>query len=182
MNTPTPFHELAVRVYYEDTDFSGRVYHASYLRFMERGRTEWLRALGYEHGALAGEQGVVFAVRRLEIDYFAPAAIDDLLRVETRVAAVRGAAIDFAQTVSRGDKTSRRSEDPRRGAARRPADAHSASAAGAVGDGCLTPFRPQTSSMRSSRAASASSRSAMCSSRLRRSARVGSATTDSRKR
>ena len=104
MNTPTPFHELAVRVYYEDTDFSGRVYHASYIRFMERGRTEWLRALGYEHGALAGEQHVVFAVRRLEIDYFAPAAIDDLLRVETRVAAVRGAALDFAQTVARGDK------------------------------------------------------------------------------
>jgi acyl-CoA thioester hydrolase len=104
MDTSTPFHELAVRVYYEDTDFSGRVYHASYLRFMERGRTEWLRALGYEHGVLAGDQGVVFAVRRLEIDYFAPAAIDDLLRVETRVVAVRGAALDFAQTVSRGDK------------------------------------------------------------------------------
>ena len=74
MNTLTPFHELAVRVYYEDTDFSGRVYHASALRFMERGRTEWLRALGYEHGVLAGDQGVAFAVRRLEIDYFAPAA------------------------------------------------------------------------------------------------------------
>ena len=82
MNIPTPFHQLMVRVYYEDTDFSGRVYHASYLRFMERGRTEWLRALGYEHGVLAGEQHVVFAVRRLEIDYFAPAVIDDLLSVE----------------------------------------------------------------------------------------------------
>ena len=105
MDNPTPFHELAVRVYYEDTDFSGRVYHASYIRFMERGRTEWLRALGYEHGALAGEQGVVFAVRRLEIDYLAPAIIDDVLRIETRVAAVRGAAIDFAQTVSRGEQT-----------------------------------------------------------------------------
>jgi acyl-CoA thioester hydrolase len=105
MSTPTPFHQLAVRVYYEDTDFSGRVYHASYIRFMERGRTEWLRTLGYEHGALAGEQRVVFAVRRLEIDYFAPAAIDDLLRIETRVAAVRGAAIEFAQVVARGDKT-----------------------------------------------------------------------------
>ena len=105
MNAPTPFHELTVRVYYEDTDFSGRVYHASYIRFMERGRTEWLRALGYEHGALAGEQGVVFAVRRLEIDYLAPATIDDLLRIETRVAATRGAAIDFAQTVSRGEQT-----------------------------------------------------------------------------
>ena len=105
MNDPTPFHELVVRVYYEDTDFSGRVYHASYIRFMERGRTEWLRALGYEHGVLAGEQGVVFAVRRLEIDYLAPAIIDDLLRIRTRVAAVRGAAIDFAQTVSRGEQT-----------------------------------------------------------------------------
>ena len=105
MNNPTPFHELAVRVYYEDTDFSGRVYHASYVRFMERGRTEWLRALGYEHGALAGEQGVVFAVRRLEIDYLAPAIIDDLLRIETRVVAVRGATIDFAQTVLRGGQS-----------------------------------------------------------------------------
>lgn len=103
MNTSTPCHELVVRVYYEDTDFSGRVYHASYLQFMERGRTEWLRALGYEHGALAGEQHIVFAVRKLEIDYFAPAIIDDLLRVETSVARVRGAVIDFAQTVRRGD-------------------------------------------------------------------------------
>jgi acyl-CoA thioester hydrolase len=105
MNKPTPFHEFAVRVYYEDTDFSGRVYHASYIRFLERGRTEWLRALGYEHGVLAGEQGVVFAVRRLEIDYLAPAIIDDLLRVETRVSAVPGAAIDFAQTGLRADQT-----------------------------------------------------------------------------
>ena len=105
MNTPPSFHRLAVRVYYEDTDFSGRVYHASYIRFMERGRTEWLRLLGYEHGVLAGDQGVVFAVRRLEVDYLAPAVIDDLLEVETRVAAVRGAAIDFAQTVWRAGQT-----------------------------------------------------------------------------
>jgi acyl-CoA thioester hydrolase len=105
MSTPKPFHQLALRVYYEDTDFSGRAYHASYLRFMERGRTEWLRALGFEHGALAGEQGLVFAVRRLEIDYLAPAVIDDLLSVETRVAELRGAAIDFAQSVLRGHET-----------------------------------------------------------------------------
>ena len=78
MTTPTPSQDLDLRVYYEDTDFSGRVYHASYLRFMERGRTEWLRALGFEHGALAGEQGLVFAVRWLEIEYLAPAVIDDL--------------------------------------------------------------------------------------------------------
>jgi acyl-CoA thioester hydrolase len=101
MSMPKPFHQLALRVYYEDTDFSGRVYHASYLRFMERGRTEWLRALGFEHGALAGDQGLVFAVRSLEIDYVAPAVIDDLLEVETRVAELRGAAIDFSQIVLR---------------------------------------------------------------------------------
>ena len=96
---------LEVRVYYEDTDFSGRVYHASYLRFMERGRTEWLRALGFEHGALSGEEGLVFAVRRLEIEYLAPAVIDDLLRVETRLEIIRGAIIEFEQLVLRnGEK------------------------------------------------------------------------------
>ena len=95
------------------------------ISFLERGRTEWLRALGYEHGALAGEQGVVFAVRRLEIDFLAPAIIDDLLRIETRVAAVRGAAIDFAQTVLRGEQTIANGEDSRSGAARRPTNAHS---------------------------------------------------------
>ena len=92
---------LDIRVYYEDTDFSGRVYHASYLRFMERGRTEWLRALGFEHGALSGEQGVVFAVRRLQIEYLAPAVIDDLLHVETRLVEIRGAVIAFEQLVLR---------------------------------------------------------------------------------
>jgi len=96
---------LDIRVYYEDTDFSGRVYHASYVRFMERGRTEWLRALGFEHGALSGQDGVVFAVRRLEIDYLAPAVIDDLLRVETRLAAISGAVIALDQVVRRDAET-----------------------------------------------------------------------------
>jgi acyl-CoA thioester hydrolase len=105
MTTPKPVHQLTLRVYYEDTDFSGRVYHASYLRFMERGRTEWLRHRGFEHGTLAGEQGLVFAVRKLEIEYLAPAVIDDLLSVETRIADLRGAAIEFAQNVSRGADT-----------------------------------------------------------------------------
>ena len=95
---------LEVRVYYEDTDFSGRVYHASYLRFMERGRTEWLRALGFEHGALSGEHGLVFAVRGLQIEYLAAAAIDDVVRVETRITGIRGAVIDFDQLVRRGDQ------------------------------------------------------------------------------
>ncbi len=102
--TEAPSHELDLRVYYEDTDFSGRVYHASYLRFMERGRTEWLRALGFEHGALSGEQGLFFAVRGLEIEYLAPAAIDDLLRVETRLTGIRGAVIEFAQLIFRGNE------------------------------------------------------------------------------
>jgi acyl-CoA thioester hydrolase len=99
--TEAPGQDLDLRVYYEDTDFSGRVYHASYLRFMERGRTEWLRALGFEHGALSGEQGLVFAVRGLQIEYLVSAVMDDLLRVETRLAGIRGAVIEFAQLILR---------------------------------------------------------------------------------
>jgi acyl-CoA thioester hydrolase len=98
-------HRLALRVYYEDTDFSGRVYHASYLRFLERGRTEWLRAQGFEQRELATGAALVFAVRRIEIDYLRAALMDDLLAVETRIAAVGGASIDFAQAVLRGDET-----------------------------------------------------------------------------
>jgi acyl-CoA thioester hydrolase len=95
---------LWVRVYYEDTDFSGRVYHASYLRFLERGRTEWLRGRGFGHRELAETSGVAFAVRSLQIEYLAPALMDDLLRVETSVAAAGGASIEFRQRVLRGDK------------------------------------------------------------------------------
>ena len=95
---------LAVRVYYEDTDFSGRVYHASYLRFLERGRTEWLRRLGLSHQEIAQNSGVIFAVRRLEIEYLAPALMDDLLSVETRISKVHGASIEFQQRIFRGEK------------------------------------------------------------------------------
>ncbi len=95
---------LEVRVYYEDTDFSGRVYHASYLRFLERGRTEWLRRLGFEHRELETSSGVVFAVRSLQIDYFAPALMDDLLRVETEISGLRGASIQFLQRILRDDQ------------------------------------------------------------------------------
>jgi acyl-CoA thioester hydrolase len=98
-------HRLTLRVYYEDTDFSGRVYHASYLRFLERGRTEWLRALGYEQRELAAGAALVFAVRRIEIDYLRAALMDDLLAIETRIAAVGGASIEFAQAVLRGEET-----------------------------------------------------------------------------
>ncbi len=92
---------LTLRIYYEDTDFSGRVYHASYLRFFERGRTEWLRALGFHHGALASSTGIVFVVRRLQIEFGAPAFIDDLLELETELDAPRGAVLVFRQTISR---------------------------------------------------------------------------------
>jgi acyl-CoA thioester hydrolase len=96
-----PTHALSLRVYYEDTDFSGRVYHASYLRFMERGRTEWLRELGVGHRQLAGESGVVFAVRSLSIDYRAPALMDDWLEVVTNLSTMRGASFDFDQAIWR---------------------------------------------------------------------------------
>jgi acyl-CoA thioester hydrolase len=98
-----PADQLYVRVYYEDTDFSGRVYHASYLRFLERGRTEWLRGRGFAHRDLAETSGVAFAVRSLKIEYLAPAMMDDLLQVETGVAAARGASIEFQQRILRGD-------------------------------------------------------------------------------
>ncbi len=99
-----PADSLWVRVYYEDTDFSGRVYHASYLRFLERGRTEWLRRRGFAHRDLAQNSGVVFVVRSLQIEFLAPAAMDDLLVVETSAGVVRGASITFRQRVVRGEK------------------------------------------------------------------------------
>ena len=95
-------HHLPIRVYYEDTDFSGVVYHASYLRFMERGRTDLLRLVGIGHAALAGT-GSAFVVRRMTIDFARPARIDDALEVETRIAQVRGASLGLAQAVRRGD-------------------------------------------------------------------------------
>jgi acyl-CoA thioester hydrolase len=97
--------ELDVRVYYEDTDFSGRVYHASYLRFLERGRTEWLRGHGLTHQDLAASSGIVFAVRSMQIDFLAPARIDDLLCVETSAGTARGASIGFRQRVILHEKT-----------------------------------------------------------------------------
>jgi acyl-CoA thioester hydrolase len=99
-----PADALWVRVYYEDTDFSGRVYHASYLRFLERGRTEWLRRRGFAHRDLAESSGVMFVVRSLQIEFSAAAMMDDLLTVETSVAAVRGASIEFTQRILRSDK------------------------------------------------------------------------------
>ncbi|QLP97341.1 MAG: tol-pal system-associated acyl-CoA thioesterase [Rhodoblastus sp.] len=97
-------HTLDLRVYYEDTDFSGLVYHASYLRFLERGRTEWLRALGVGQRDLhEGAEQAAFVVRRMEIDWLRPARMDDVIRVETRATALSGASATLAQRVLRDD-------------------------------------------------------------------------------
>lgn len=101
----SPTHRLPVRVYYEDTDFSGLVYHASYLRFLERGRTEILRAAGVDQSMLhADGKGLFFAVRRMTIDYLKPARMDDELIVETTTTEVRGATLDVAQRVLRNEE------------------------------------------------------------------------------
>jgi len=98
-------HVLPVRVYYEDTDFSGIVYHASHLRFLERGRTDCLRLLGIGHAALAagafGGGALAFAVRAITIDYRAPARIDEVLEVTTRLAEIGGARIVCEQAIRR---------------------------------------------------------------------------------
>ena len=96
-------HTLPVRVYYEDTDFSGVVYHASYLRFMERGRSEYLRFAGIGHSQLLhGETPLAFAVRRMQIEFIRPARIDDALAVHTRFTEARGARLHARQEIFRG--------------------------------------------------------------------------------
>lgn len=100
-------HELVQRVYYEDTDFSGFVYHARYLHFFERGRTDFIRLLGVEQGLLHGtsdpSESVAFVVRRMEIDFQSPARMDDVLTVVTRPAEVRGARMLLDQEIRRED-------------------------------------------------------------------------------
>ena len=93
--------EIEVRVYYEDTDLAGVVYYANYLKFIERGRSEALRALGIDQVAMKAA-GLVFVVRRLTADYLAPARFDDLLRITTRVTQLRGASAVMTQEVLRG--------------------------------------------------------------------------------
>jgi acyl-CoA thioester hydrolase len=100
-------HTMLVRIYYEDTDFSGIVYHANYLRFMERGRTNYLRLLGAGQHALFAEAqaeapGFAFVVRAMQIDYLKPARMDDVLEIVTSPLEVKGASITLAQQVRRG--------------------------------------------------------------------------------
>ncbi len=94
-----------VRVYYEDTDMAGVVYYAGYLRFLERGRTEWLRALGVEQNRLAQEEGLVFAVRSLAIEYLRPARLDDQLAVLTELTLPGRAQVTLRQRIERGGET-----------------------------------------------------------------------------
>ncbi len=99
-------HVLPVRVYFEDTDFAGLVYHANYLKFCERGRSDFIRLLGIYHQDLANpEKGEasVFVVRRIEIDYLRPARLDDVLEVVTRCEEVGGASLTLVQEVRRGE-------------------------------------------------------------------------------
>lgn len=96
-------HRLTIRVYYEDTDLAGIVYYANYLKFIERARSEWVRALGIDQGRLRAETGVVFAVRRIEADYLAPARFDDVLEVRTGLRELSGARVVLAQDIRRGE-------------------------------------------------------------------------------
>ncbi len=99
--TDAPRHVFPVRVYYEDTDAGGIVYHANYLRFAERGRTEWLRQSGVDHTELRRDGGLVFTVKRCDVEFVKPAVLDDALQVVTTFLAVRGASFDLRQTVER---------------------------------------------------------------------------------
>ena len=94
-------HRIRLRVYYEDTDAAGVVYHAAYLEFAERARTEMLRCLGLDHTGLRARLGLAFTVRRCAIEYRAPARLDDLLEIKTRLVRLGGASIDLEQRVLR---------------------------------------------------------------------------------
>lgn len=96
-----PVFTWPVRVYWEDTDAGGVVYYANYLKFLERARTEWLSALGLEQDRLAREEGVVFVVRRVEVDYLRPARFNDRLTVVSRLSALNRASLEMTQQILR---------------------------------------------------------------------------------
>src|SRR5262245_2664373 len=99
-------HVLPLRVYFEDTDFSGLVYHASYVLWCERGRSDFLRLIGNDHRALLagadGREPAAFVVRRMALEFLRPARIDEILEVTTRVAASTAATLSLDQRISRG--------------------------------------------------------------------------------
>ena len=94
-----------LRVYYEDTDAAGIVYYANYLKFIERARTEMMRAAGIDHSGMRDTDGVLFIVRRCTLDYHRPARLDDLLEIHTRIVALKGASLVAEQVVLRDGET-----------------------------------------------------------------------------
>ncbi len=92
---------LPVRVYYEDTDAAGVVYYANYLKYCERGRTEWLRGMGFDQSRLLADRGLVFVVRSVQADYLKPALLDDQLEVVTRIDKLSRASVTFGQVIQR---------------------------------------------------------------------------------
>jgi acyl-CoA thioester hydrolase len=101
----TGVHRYTFRVYFEDTDAGGIVYHANYLRFAERARTEALRAMGVPHSEMMLRHGMIFVVRQVELDYQRPARLDDSLTIETTAVSVGGASVRLRQRVTRGTET-----------------------------------------------------------------------------
>ena len=93
-----------VRVYFQDTDAGGVVYHASYVNFMERARTEWLRSFGYSNAGLMQELGVMFVVRSIRLDYLKPALLDDMLHVSAQIKDLGRSRVTLVQRVLRGDE------------------------------------------------------------------------------
>ena len=98
-------HTHPLRVYYEDTDAGGIVYHANYLKFCERARSEWVRGLGIDQRALKASLGLIIVVRRMEVDFLRPALYDDALTVTTQLRTLGGARIELDQAVLRGPET-----------------------------------------------------------------------------
>jgi acyl-CoA thioester hydrolase len=104
MSEPASSHTFPVRVYYEDTDAGGVVYYANYLKFAERARTEWLRALGCDQSRLAAEEKILFMVRRCAIDFLAPARLDDTLVIETSLKELGKVRMTMRQAIKRLSK------------------------------------------------------------------------------
>lgn len=96
---------LPIRVYFQDTDAGGVVYHASYVNFMERARTEWMRGFGFTNAGLMKELGVVFVVRSLKLDYLKPALLDDLITVSVHLKEIGRSRVTLLQTIMRGEDT-----------------------------------------------------------------------------
>ncbi|MEM9988449.1 MAG: tol-pal system-associated acyl-CoA thioesterase [Pseudomonadota bacterium] len=95
--------QLEIRIYFEDTDFSGIVYHANYLKYFERGRTEALRSTGLNHHDLLEKEQLVFTLRHIDVTYHRPAKIDDVVNIRTTISEIRGARLIFSQKAYRGE-------------------------------------------------------------------------------